>query len=238
MITRGFKALILLLFILAVTGCVEQPHPPEPQVYVFEYTPYNSTTYYVSEDSVKTVHVVHNTSVLEIVPQSIYASAGSNFGFSNIVAVDRLNTSKTYSYNLTPRRIRGRIHVFIEFPPDVDFVAYTEKSEGNEIARIVEGTGVIRVHLPQNYTTGSPFLGMPRPNPDRMYEDASGRLTLEWNASNVTGGFSVKYYKKSAPLVLTVFFTILATAALIILTYFWLKIQALRRKREETDKQR
>ena len=222
---------VLLLFVFTSSGCIQQADiTPDSTEYIFNYTPYSSTAYYITEDGVETVHVIHNATQLDLIYMTS-ASSRSNFGMSNIVAVNRGNTANSYSYTISSRVIKGRKHVFIKFPPSTDFVAYTEKLEGNTLTREIKGDSQIKVRLLQDYTTGSRFLGMPIPEPDKMYEDDSGRTIMEWNGSDIKG-FSVKYYKRSAPIVLTYFFTILAVAAMIVLTYYRLKIQVLRKKRE------
>ncbi|CAD6492675.1 MAG: hypothetical protein DIAAKJNI_00355 [Candidatus Argoarchaeum ethanivorans] len=222
---------VLLLFIFTSLGCIQQADiTPDSTEYVFNYTPYNSIAYYIMEDGVKTVYVIHNATQLDLIYMTS-ASSRSNFGMSNIVAVNRGNTANSYSYTISSRVIKGRKHVFIEFPPSTDFVAYTEKLEGNALAREIKGNNQIKVVLLPDYTTGSRFLGMPIPKPDKMYEDDSGRTIMEWNGSDIKG-FSVKYYKRSAPITLTYFFTILAVAAMLVLTYYRLKMQVLRKRRE------
>jgi hypothetical protein len=234
---KHLKIVLVLLLFFTALGCLEQADTkPKPQEYAFEYTPYNSTAYYIEGDVVKTVHVVHNTTRLEVLLQSSASiSPKHNFGLSNIVVVNKSNTAQPYQYRVSSQVRGGMNHVFIEFPPYADFVAYTEEIKGNDLTRRIVDDSRIKVVLSQDYTTGNLFLGIPRPSPDRRYEDASGRLVLEWQRP-VMGGFSVKYYRKSAPVVLSIFFTILAAAGMIALTYFGLKIKALRKIREGIEK--
>ena len=233
-VTRLLSSVIILSLLLSLSGCVQPDSGHEPEEYIFNYTECNSTTYYIGEHSVKTVHVVHNTSRLELVLEGAVLSSTPETGLSNLVVVKRTETDTPLKYNISSRVRHGRRYLVIEFPRSADFVAYTETLSGNELSRKT-GDGLVRVYLPEGYATGSLLLGTPRPSPERVFEDSSGRMVIEWNGSNVSA-FSVAYYKESAPWVLTSLFIILGVAGILILTYFKLKIGALQRKRDFVEK--
>jgi|GEM_PF-2182300 len=232
MITR--LAVFVAILFLSASGCMQSDSSPKPEEYIFNYTDCNSTTYYISEASVETVYVVHDTTTLEIMREGTAVSSTPEAELSNVVVVNRADTANPLQYNISSHVARGKRHVVIEFPASTDFVAYTEMLAGNELARPTSD-GPVRVYLPEGYATGSLLLGTPRPSPEQRFEDDSGRTVLEWNGSNVSA-FSVAYYNESAPMVLTVIFTILGGAGIVILTYFKLKITALQKKREMIER--
>jgi len=234
MIARLVTLVFILFLFLSVSGCMQPANSPEPREYIFNYTDCNSTTYYIGERSVETVYVVHDTTMLELLLEGTAVSSTPEAGLSNVVVVNQGDTTNLLQYNISSRVTRGKRHVVIEFPESTDFVAYTEMLARNELARPTTD-GLVKVYLLEGYATGSLLLGAPRPSPEQMFEDASGKTVLEWNGSNVSA-FSVAYYKESAPLVMTSLFIILGGAGIVILGYFKLKILALRKRREMIER--
>ena len=207
----------------------------------------NTTSVYLSSnDTVKSVHMIRNTKRLEVVPMEQFIRSGETI--TNVVTLVepvtknegtvegieilkekiKKNDISDVEYNISKEVIRGREHVFIDFEEKVTgFVAYTLVNQGRQnYVHTVNTPSVVRIILPESYTTGNRVLGYPRPTYDSKYEDDKGRKVLTWykienNSDDFREIITIGFYEKSAPLILTyVSIMILMLSFAIITNYY------------------
>ncbi len=207
----------------------------------------NTTSVYLSSnDTVKSVHMIRNTKRLEVVPMEQFIRSGETI--TNVVTLVepvtknegtvegieilkekiKKNDISDVEYNISKEVIRGREHIFIDFEEKVTgFVAYTLVNQGRQnYVHTVNTPSVVRIILPESYTTGNRVLGYPRPTYDSKYEDDKGRKVLTWykienNSDDFREIITIGFYEKSAPLILTyVSIMILMLSFAIITNYY------------------
>ncbi len=227
-------------------------------------------TFYLSKDGyTKAVSMVENKSVLNIVPMESLRTS-SEGTISDIVILgqithntnsmpesftdfSRMQQSLDINYTTSEKVIRGQKNVFIEFEePVTGFVAYTMSiPQGHDFMYVTTPPSIVRFVLPEGYTTGNPLIGRPKPTPDSVYHDTSGRENLVWYNDGRPSGFmsmlarysdaevepipkliSVKFYTTSAPRNLAIAVIILG----LISAYVFLRYRAEKQRLEDIRK--
>jgi len=221
-----------------MSGCIDQKkeiildEPGNISSYEFEVfldewdnkIPANTTTYYILEDKieVQAVHIVINSSMLEIFPPDSLGGGSEKDPIKNFVllvepanktavssrTLIRLSNSSNVSdvnHTLTQDVVRGMKVVNLEFEePVTGFVAYTFDVSGTQsFAFMKPDSEFIRVVLPKGYVTGNRVFGIARPEPYDTSFDENGRQTLLWISSKMgvrEEAIQVKYYAESAPM--------------------------------------
>ena len=250
--------ILLALMVVFASGCMEQKKeividkPGNISSYEFEIfqnessnqTLANTTTYYLLENATKVqvVHIVVNTSKIEIYPPDILSGSSEESPIQNFVQLvgpanqtaaspktfeelsSRNNTS-AINYTLTQEVIQGVKVINLEFKePVTGFIAYTlENSGAQSFAFVKHDSEFIRVVLPEGYVTGNRVFGIARPEPSSVTYDEKGRQTLLWISSKMGDReetIQVKYYIQSAPLLFSAaIIALLCGAGLVLLHY-------------------
>ncbi len=213
--------IILLFFFTA--GCVEsEVQPGAPGQYELPGIP-NTTIYYLNGTLVKVVDSVANQTAVRYMLED-----SSEMSFRDPVAVNY--SGQNVSFNVTSEPIFGRSYIRFDFSSEFSgFVAFTQ-SDGTDFMRMTSENRSVRVILPQGYTTGSRFLGIPSPEPDNITSDSLGREVLIWEKP-YPFQISVKYFQKGAPVLMLYFSIILLICVSAITLYYFFTIRALRKKR-------
>lgn len=219
--------LLVLLFVLAI-GCVSpEIKKGSPQDYELPGIQ-NTTIYYLKQSSIQVVeHVMNKTTTALLLEEK------SNIG--DAVAVDY--SGKNVSFNVSKQVIFGKSFIRFDFDSNFSgFVAFTY-SDGQDFSISLMNNKSVRVVLPQNFTTGSKFLGIAKPKPDKIIIDSAGREVLIWEKPYPEHRLiSVKYYSKNAPRMMSYLAVLFFISALLILGYYYLSIRALKKKRIHMEK--
>ncbi|WP_231590517.1 DUF5803 family protein [Methanosarcina siciliae] len=234
------KSIFILLALLVVfmSGCIDQKKEIvldesgnisnyEFEVFLDDWDnniPANTTTYYILEDKteVQVVHIVINSSKLEIYPPDSLGGGSSEEPIRNFVllvepADETVASSKTFmrlanssnvsdlNYTLTQEIARNMKVINLEFEePVTGFVAYTLDTPATQsFAFVKPDSEFIRVVLPVGFATGNRVFGIARPEPYDVSVDEEGRETLLWISSKMgerEEAIQVKYYAESAPM--------------------------------------
>ena len=241
-----------------------------PDIYAYEFdvfvnetanysTVVNTTTFYLSNNaSVKAIHMIVNASMVDIIsiddlnsnsdtPTNIVIIADpaneTNASIEMFTTYSLATSASDINYTLTKNVVFGQKQTYLTFNETMTgFVAYTMSvPKGQDFAYRPISTSIVRFVLPSGYTTGNPFIGTARPEPDKVYSDDEGREILIWyDLENSRDTIIVKYYSKSAPRILLIGGTILAIGTLIILASSHITQQRLKKIRHqvETDARR
>ena len=235
-----------------------------------------STFYLSTNSSVKVVNIIDNESLIDIMPLEDLTKTDAET-LSNIVIIGDYanNTSSSidlfenYStqqnvsalnYTISEKVTKGQKHIYLNFTEPIrGYVAYTmTSSTGQEFLHIAQTPSVVRVVLPEGYTTGNLLIGRARPKPDQIYYDNYGRMNLVWNNTNADKSslvsmlettfnreiqtpsntlklIGVKFYKESAPRSLLIVGVILGSLALIVIIDSLNKRRKLRKLREQIE---
>jgi len=262
------------------------PNTPDPSIYEFDVFLNGSqlndsfartSTFYLSANSsAKVVNIIDNESVLDIIPLEDLTKRDAEI-LSNIVVIadyaNNTNSSvslfKNYAkeqkvsslnYTISEEVIKGQKHIYLNFTEPIrGYVAYTmTSSTGQEFLHIAQTPSVVRVVLPEGYTTGNLLIGRARPKPDQIYYDNYGRMNLVWNNTNADKSslvtmlettfnreiqtpsntlklIGVKFYKESAPRSLLIVGVILGSLAFIVIADSLNKRRKLRKLREQIE---
>ncbi|WP_239451408.1 DUF5803 family protein [Methanosarcina horonobensis] len=231
--------ILLALLVIFISGCIDQKkeitldEPGNISSYEFEVfldewdneIPANTTTYYIMSDKteVQAVHIVINSSKLEIFPPDSLGGGGpekdpiKNFVLLVEPANETVASSETFvrlsnnsnvsdiNYTLTQDIVRSMKVVNLEFEePVTGFIAYTLETPGTQSFTFMRpDSEFIRVVLPEGYVTGNRVFGIARPEPSDTSFDEKGRQTLLWISSKMGDreeAIQVKYYTESAPM--------------------------------------
>ncbi len=229
--------LLLALLVVFISGCLDQKKEitlDEPgNISSYEYDvfldgenniPANTTTYYILEDKTKVqaVHIVINSSKLEIFPPDSLGGGSDEVPVKNVVllvepANETVASSETFMRLSNSNNVSDMNHTFtqevsqnmkvinLEFEePVTGFIAYTLKTSGTQSFTFVKpDSEFIRVVLPEGYVTGNRIFGIARPEPSETSFDDKGRQTLLWISSEMGAreeAIQVKYYAESAPM--------------------------------------
>ncbi|MDP2766433.1 MAG: DUF5803 family protein [Candidatus Methanoperedens sp.] len=218
------KLLILILLVLA-SGCVSPPiQTGSPEEYELPGLD-NTTVFYLNLSSVQVVENVINATTTKFI---IMDKTETNF--RDPIAVDY--SGNNVSFNVSKVLFVGKNFARFEFSsPFSGFVAFTQ-SGGQDFSYLLMKNGSIRVVLPVNYTSQSRFLGVALPRPDNITKDAKGREVLIWeNPYPEHKSIRVKYSHEDAPTLLFYFFFSLFIFAAVVLGYYYLSLNTLKKKR-------
>jgi len=259
---------------------------PDPSVYEFDAFlnksqfngsfPRTSTFYLSTNSSVKVVHIVDNESFLDIIPLEDPTKKDVDI-LSNIVIIgdysanteSSLSLFQNYSreqnvsainYTLSEKVIKGQKHIYLNFSEPIrGYVAYTMNvPRGQDFIHIAHTPSVVRMILPEGYTTGHYLIGRARPQPNMIYYDNKGRMNLVWynmgaeksalvkvletifaeeiqTPTDTVKIIGVKFYKKSAPFHLLVATVILSSFALIVIADYLKNRHKLRKLRDQIE---
>lgn len=230
--------MLLALLVVFMSGCIDQKkeivldEPGNISNYEFEVflddwdnnIPANTTTYYILEDKteVQVVHIVINSSKLEIYPPDSLGGGSNEEPIQNFVllvepANETVASSNTFmrlanssnvsdlNYTLTQEIARNMKVINLEFEePVTGFIAYTLDTPGTQSFTFMKpDSEFIRVVLPVGFATGNRVFGIARPEPYDVSFDEEGRQTLLWISSRMgerEEAIQVKYYAESAPM--------------------------------------
>lgn len=235
-----------------------------------------STFYLSTNSSAKVVNMIDNESLLDIMPLEDITRTDDEILSNIVVIADHANNTSSsidifqnYSkeqkvsslnYTISEKVIKGQKHIYLNFSEPVrGYVAYTMAvPTGQNFFHISQAPSVVRIVLPEDYTTGNSLIGRARPDPEDIYYDNKGRMNLVWynmgtEKSSVVGMFetmfktevqtppnaikliAVKFYKDSAPGHLFVAGVVLSSLALIVIADYLKKRRKLRKVREEIE---
>ncbi len=227
---KPLLVLILLLLSVLAAGCIS-PAIQKGSREEYELPGINNTTiFYLNVSSMQIIENVVNTTSTRLV-----IGEDGEMDFRNVVAVDY--SGNNVSFNVSKEVVLGRSYVRFDFnTPFSGYVAYTQ-SGSQDFSRMLTKNGSVRVVLPANFTTGNRFLGITQPEPDNITFDSEGKEVLIWeNPYPEHKNIYVKYYHKSAPMMLFYFFILFSIAAILIWGYYYLSLSALRKKHEWLEK--
>lgn len=223
--------LILAIILLTFTaGCISSEiEEGNPQEYELPGL-YNTTIFYLDTSSVQVVESVTNVTELKV-------STGDTGDLTiyDTVAID--NSGNNVSFNVSKKVDFGKSYLLFEFEsPLTGFVAYTHSGRQDFASPLTRNVTVMIV-LPQDFTTGSRFLGIAHPEPYNVTIDASGREVLIWeNPYPEHKNIGVKYYKESAPAILGYFFIFLFMIGMLLFGYYYRVVRKLKTKRNIMEK--
>lgn len=262
--------LLFLLFSIITAGCINEliaidDNSTTSDVSAYEFDVFvnksadsdvvaNTTTFYMSKDaSVSVVHMLVNTTQIDIIPVDDMSSNQDLLTDIVIIAENANNSTasvevfNSYSladsasdigYTVSKEVIRGQKHTYLKFNETITgFVAYTiPMPSGQDFMYIPTSPSIVRFVLPAGYTTGNPLIGIVRPQPDETYLDNEGRETLIWNEhEEMLKSIMVKYYPGSAPKTLLIIVSILAFGAAIVLADYYVTRKKLKKMREDIE---
>ena len=226
---RAYLVFLIILLTL-IAGCVSpEIQEGNPQDYELPGL-YNTTVFYLNSSSVQVVESVSNATELKV-----ETGDTGDLKIQNPVAVDY--SGNNVSFNVSKKVDFGKSYILFEFEsPFTGFVAYTYSGR-QDFASPLTRNVTVQVILPQDFTTGSRFLGIAHPKPDNITIDASGREVLIWKnpypENKVVG---VKYYKESAPVFLGYFFIFLFIVGMLLFGYYYRIVRNLKKNRDIMEK--
>ena len=226
---RAYLVFLIILLTL-IAGCVSpEIEEGNPQDYELPGL-YNTTVFYLNSSSVQVVESVSNATELKV-----ETGDTGDLKIQNPVAVDY--SGNNVSFNVSKKVDFGKSYILFEFEsPFTGFVAYTYSGR-QDFASPLTRNVTVQVILPQDFTTGSRFLGIAHPEPDNITIDASGREVLIWKnpypENKVVG---VKYYKESAPVFLGYFFAFLFIVGMLLFGYYYTTVRNMKKKRDIMEK--
>ena len=264
--------LLILIFATIAAGCIDELVPVEdnsttPDISAYEFDVFvnqsadgdiiaNTTTFYMSKnENTRAVHMLINSTVIDIIPiddmssnqdslENIVIIADSVNANTTNVSIDLFNSysladsASDIGYTISKDVIRGQKHTYLKFNETITgFVAYTLPSQkGQDFIYIPSSPSVVRFVLPAGHTTGNPFIGIARPQPDETYIDNDGRETFIWySREDMPKSIVVKYYPISAPKTLLIVGSILAFGAAIVLVDYYVTKKKLKRLRDDIE---
>ena len=264
--------LLILIFAIIAAGCIDELVPVEdnsttPDISEYEFDVFvnqsadgdiiaNTTTFYMSKnENTRAVHMLINSTVIDIIPiddmssnqdslENIVIIADSVNANTTNVSIDLFNSysladsASDIGYTISKDVIRGQKHTYLKFNETITgFVAYTLPSQkGQDFIYIPSSPSVVRFVLPAGYTTGNPLIGIARPQPDETYIDNDGRETFIWHSrEEMPKSIVVKYYPISAPKTLLIVGSILAFGAAIVLVDYYVTKKKLKRLRDDIE---
>ena len=268
------RSVILTLFILIfaniTAGCIDELIPVDdnlttPDISAYEFDVFvnqsadndvvvNTTTFYMSKDaSVRVIHMLVNTTLIDIVPIDDMSSnqdlpdniviiaenaSTTNASFDLFNSYSLADSSSDIGYTISKDVIRGQKHTYLKFNETITgFVAYTMSApNGQDFIYIPSSPSIVRFVLPAGYTTGNPLIGIARPQPDETYIDNDGRETFIWHdREEMPKSIVVKYYPLSAPKTLLIVGSILALGAAIVLVDYYVTRKKLKKLRDDIE---
>jgi len=218
---------VLILLLVFFQGCISPAvKTGDPSRYELPGLA-NTTIFYLNLSSVQVIYnVIDRTSVDYRIEDSIQT-------FRYPVAVDY--SGKNVSMNVSIISIKARNYAHFNFSSNFSgFVAFTLPG-GQDFTFIPVDNSTIRVVLPENFTSGTIFLGYVQPKPDNITKDSSGREVLVWNKAQ-NKKIRVRYHQNDTPVMLMYLFGSLLVCALIVWGYYHYSIYTLKKKREMLEK--
>lgn len=104
--------------------------------------------------------------------------------------------------------------------------------QGQQFVSPMRGGDLMKIVLPEGFTTGERLLGIARPDPDQI-EVVQGRTVLTWMNSSSRRFVEVGFYRETAPLYLKMAFTVIGFLALLVAFEYYYSIRRLRALRED-----
>ena len=267
---NAILTLLILIFATIAAGCIDELVSVDDNlnstgISAYEFDVFvnqsadsdvvvNTTTFYMSKDaSVSVVHMLVNTSLIDIVLVDDMSS--NQDSLTNIVIIaDNANTTNasigvfnSYSlasevsdigHTISKEVIRGQKHTYLKFNETITgFVAYTMPTpKGQDFMYIPTYQTTVRFILPANYTTGNPLIGIARPESGETYLDNDGRENIIWYENEeMPKSIMVNYYPISAPKTLLIVGSILAFGAAIVLADYYVTKKQLEKIREDIE---
>jgi len=218
---------VLILLLVFFQGCISPAvKTGDPSRYELPGLA-NTIIFYLNLSSVQVIYnVIDRTSVDYRIEDSIQT-------FRYPVAVDY--SGKNVSMNVSIISIKARNYAHFNFSSNFSgFVAFTLPG-GQDFTFIPVDNSTIRVVLPENFTSGTIFLGYVQPKPDNITKDSSGREVLVWNKVQ-NKKIRVRYHQNDTPVMLMYLFGSLLVCALIVWGYYHYSIYTLKKKREMLEK--
>ncbi len=264
--------LLILIFATTSAGCIDELVPVgdnsnSADISAYEFDVFinqsangdlvvNTTTFYLLKDTgVRVVHMLVNTTLIDIIP--IDEMSSNQEPLANIVIIaDNANTTNasievfnSYShanrasdigYTISKDVIRGQKHTYLKFNETITgFVTYTiSMQNGQDFIYIPTSPSIVRFILPAGYTTGNSLIGIARPQPDETYLDNKERETLIWYEHEdipMPRSIMVKFYPNSAPKTLLIVGSILAFGAAIVLVNYYIIKKKLEKMRDDIE---
>lgn len=185
--------------------------------------PWNGTVYHLSGDRVQvTLPVNASRMTLTLQDQAenmtLFDEHGKNISFNSSYRYQRGDHIYSLSF---ATRVQGKL-------------IYSMSQRGQQYVLPIQGPGPVRIILPSGYTTGERSLGIARPEPDQFMDVASGTV-LTWNNTTQIPYIEVNYYRRSAPLAMTIIFAILGLAGIVFLVQYYISIRKLKAARMEME---
>lgn len=185
--------------------------------------PWNGTVYHLSGDKVQVTLPVNASSItLTLYDQAenmtLFDEFGKNISFNSSYRYQRGDHIYTLSFATL---IRGKL-------------IYSMSQQGQQYVLPIQSPGPVRIILPSGYTTGERSLGIARPEPDQFVDEASGSV-LTWNNTTQIPYIEVNYYRRNAPLAMTIIFAILSMAGIVFLVQYYISIRKLKAARMEME---
>ena len=183
-------------------------------------TEFNGTTYILGERAVEVI-VPINASELNLTlsekvgNMTLFDENGKSVPFNS--SYEFWQGDYTYSLSFK-RHVTGRLIYNLTLIQSQQFVLPIRDRQP------------VRIILPKGYTTGDRSLGIARPPPDTFSASDAGNI-LTWNNTSSILYIEVDYYRESAPQALTLIFSILALAGLVLLIQYYISIRKLREQR-------
>ncbi len=223
---------IILTLLVLLSGCLAENEPVSgsPGMYQLEWIGNSTSTYYINITTIQAVITVENVTSFKI-DRTDQLSTESNLGISNIYVqtINGTNVTPIISKKIEPIRKYIDLNFNRSF---TGFIAYSEKSTGSVFKVPLDRKGIVRIILPENYTTGNPALGMPKPTPDNRTVDRFDREVLIWNDPYPRfPSIEVTYYQTESPLALELFVISILIVAIFAGLYYYYGIEKLKRRR-------
>ncbi|MBN2111090.1 MAG: hypothetical protein JW705_08420 [Methanosarcinaceae archaeon] len=214
---KKWTTLVFCISVLGIIagGCIDELVPVDEKTsskdvaaYEFEAFLNNSfvdgefiptSTFYLSgSEETKAVYIMHNGSMIDIIPLEDLSSPdqqpvsnivvvgnytrSANVSAQHFIELSRSGEAADINYTLTEDVIRGQKHIYIEFSePVTGFVAFSLATPmGQDFLHVTTPPSVVRFVLPEGHTTGNPFIGKTNPEPDEIYYDRKNRENLVW----------------------------------------------------------
>jgi hypothetical protein len=204
LLKAGAAALIALAVICMITSGTE----------------FNGTTYILGERDAEVIVPVNASKLNLTLPENVgnmtlFDENGKSVAFNS--SYEFWQGDYTYSLSFK-RHVTGRLIYNLTLLQSQQFVLPIRDRQP------------VRIILPKGYTTGDRSLGIARPPPDTFSASDTGNI-LTWNNTSSILYIEVDYYRKSAPQALTLIFSILALAGLVLLIQYYISIRKLREQR-------
>lgn len=218
---------ILTLLSIIASGCIStQIEKGNTSQYEFPGVP-NTTIFYLNLSSIEVIYNVVNKTTVDFRIEDRIET------FKNPAAIDYSGRNASMNVSIISNKARNYAH--FNFSSNfTGYVAFTRPG-GQDFSYVSPDNSTIRVVLPENFTTGTLFIGYISPEPDNITIDSKGRQVLIWN-NTTNEKIRVRYYQKDTPMMLMYLFTFLLACAVLIWGYYYSSISKLVKKRKMLEK--